>query len=188
MTTPRRVCFDTASSYFLSPEVWLDGPAEARAHFKDQAFQFWAASAFDEATHQYHGFQTPEDLLTLLRDADEIVTFNGRKCDLIVMEKLVGRDATRALWRKPHHDLTGWRNHWSLSSATANLLPNHGPAFEAAREKRRADLTASATGGTVAWDDTATFRDMWFTYALFQEYLKSGDTDRTFDDKELASR
>ena len=107
----RRICFDIGSSYYRG-YGWLEGPEESRGYFKGTTFRFHAATAFDDANQIYRNFTDSNELFDYLVEADEIITFNGRKCDLIVLEHLIGEDAVKALWRKPHHDLSGWRGYW----------------------------------------------------------------------------
>ncbi len=93
----RRVCFDVASSfYYDSRDGWLEGPNEARCHFKDKKFKFWAASAFDDLDRRIERFTNYDKLFATLVEADEIITFHGRKRDFVVIEKLIGEEAARA--------------------------------------------------------------------------------------------
>jgi hypothetical protein len=178
----RRICFDIASSYYNPPLVWFEGPNEARRHFKDTKFRFWAASTFDDLEERFASFTNYNELLAKLVEADEMVSFNGRKSDLVVLENLAGEEAARALWGKKHHDLTGWCGHWKLIDAIGRLLPELVPQFESVRTERRAELGDSCADTYIAGDIAGTYRDVRFTYALFSKYLESGDTDRTFFD------
>ncbi len=178
----RRVCFDIASNYFS--RGWFRGPNEARSYFRDNRFSFWAATAFDDSTQQFTDFTDYNELLSFLVDADEIITFNGRKCDLVVLESLVGEEPMRMVWGKPHHDLTGWRFCWKLENATRDLLPDLASRFESTIAERRAELGAPDSDSRIMDDLAGTYRDVKFTYALFVEYLKSGDSDRTYSDLE----
>jgi hypothetical protein len=110
-----------------------------------------------------------------------MITFNGRKCDLIVLEHLVGEEAVRSLWRKPHHDLSGWRGYWGLRGSVTAHLPALAPTFEAVRIERRSTLDNSHEG-FYANHLADAYRDVQFTYALFKAYLASGEADRTFRD------
>lgn len=178
----RRVCFDIASSYFI--HGWFDGPNEARAYFKGEPFRFWAASTYDDSNQEYSDFTDCNDLHSYLSEADEIITFNGRKCDLVVIENLVGEEAARLIWAKPHHDLTGWQRCWSLRSAVKYLLPDVAPSFDSVIGDRFAELGGPEESNRVRNDLAEAYRDVRFTYAVFLEYLKSGDRDRTFSDLE----
>jgi hypothetical protein len=73
--------------------------------------------------------------------ADEIVTYNGRAWDLIVLEKLLGEEQMASVWRKPHHDLIGWGRdncNWKLKSkdAVRELLPKRALLWEAVKSER----------------------------------------------------
>ncbi len=183
MRSMRRVCVDIASSlYYDSRNGWLEGPNEARRHFKGKKFKFWAASTFDDLNQRMGGFTNYEELFASLVEADEIITFNGRKCDFVVLENLIGEETARALWGKTHHDLAGWRGEWSLKGAVARFLPELFPRFASVLSERLAELRDSYEDKHIARDIADTSRDVRFTYALFEKYLQSGDTDRTFSD------
>jgi hypothetical protein len=186
----RRACFDIACSYNTG-RGWLEGPNEARSHFRDIVdevrkcrFHFWAATVFDDSTQQYADFTDQHELFEFLVDADEIITFNGRKYDLVVLEYLVGEEPAKAIWGKVHHDLTGWRGYWSLEQAAKHLLPEMASGFESTLSERWAELGSPDSDSRKFNDLAGTYRDVKFTYALFLEYLKSGDSDRTFSDIE----
>jgi hypothetical protein len=182
-----RVCFDIACSFYAG-KMWLEGPNDARAYFLDfmergKRFNFWAATVFDDSNRQYTDFIDHNGLFGFLVNADEIITFNGRKYDLVVLEHLVGEQPAKTLWAKPHHDLTGWRNCWKLPDAAENILPDLALRFESTVTERRAELgTPDDVRDRTLNDLASTYRDVMFTYALFTEYLKSGDSDRTFSD------
>jgi hypothetical protein len=106
----KRVCFDTASDYFHNSfNGYMNTPEQARAWFRGKSFEFHAATAFLDETGEYFDFTNYDDLFAFLIEADEIVTFNGRTCDLIMLESLIGQDSFKKLWEKPHHDLKGWK-------------------------------------------------------------------------------
>ncbi len=48
--------------------------------------------------------------------------------------------------------------------------------------ERLGELGDSYEDKYIAGDIAGTYRDVRFTYALFERYLESGDTDRTFLD------
>jgi hypothetical protein len=182
----RRVCFDIACSFYAN-KMWLEGPNDARAYFLDfmergKRFNFWAATVFDDSNRQYTDFTDYNDLFVYLTEADEIITFNGRKYDLVVLEHLVGEEPAKTLWAKPHHDLTGWRGCWKLEEAAKSLSPDLALRFESAIAERRAELGGLDADNRILDDLAGTYRDAMFTYALFTEYLRSGDSDRTFSD------
>ena len=184
--TPRRMCFDTASNWFLRLG-WLDGPDAAREYFRTRPLKFHAATVFDEADRQFHDFTNSNDLFAFLCAADEIITFNGRKCDLIVLEHAIGADEVGALWRKPHHDLTGWQHNWSLTASVQAILPERASGFKAMRHSRREALRATDHTDFHADHLAGTYRDTAFTYALFEAYRARGGSDRTFRDLDARS-
>lgn len=176
----KRVCLDVSSSYWH--QQWFDGPNDARAYFKGKTFRFWAATTFDDSNQQFVDFTDCNELYSYLVKADEIITFNGRKCDLVVIESLVGEEAARAIWAKPHHDLTGWRMCWSLSAAIKEIVPHLASSYDSTIDERLAELGGHEELDRTPNDLAGTYRDAKFTYAVFVEYLRSGDKDRTFSD------
>jgi hypothetical protein len=179
----RRVCLDTASNYFHNRlSGFLNTPAQARAHFNDKTFTFHAATTFDSSSRKYRGFTDYKELFGYLLKADEIITFNGRTCDLIVLENLIGEGPMRSLWQKPHHDLRGWRMNFSLKGAASDLLPDMKASWDTVKSERLAKIRKSSDNDFVANHLADTYRDVRFTLALFCLYEKSGDKEYTFHD------
>lgn len=115
-------------------------------------------------------------------EADEIITFNGRVCDFIVLEKLVGINAMKCLWQRPHHDLSGWQGYYSLNSAVSKFLPNIAASFDQVQSDRLVEILDSLDSQFIAGHLANTYRDVKFTFALFERYLASGDSEQTFND------
>jgi hypothetical protein len=183
-----RICFDVSCNLYKPKE---DGffcePDQARIYFLDKTRRprFNAASAFDDSHGQYLDFTDRNELFECLAEADELVTFNGRLYDLVALELLMGEDRAKILWGKCHHDLCGWRDSFSLDAAVNAVLPNLAPSFESIRAQRELDLRNAGMDEFFAIRLANTYRDCRCTYALFQRYLKSGDSDRTFFDSNL---
>jgi hypothetical protein len=175
----RRVCFDSSSSFYNPLGPWLTTAADARERFAGKSLRFHCATAFVYPQKRYVDFTDHNALFKCLVEADEIVTFNGRISDLIVLESNITEDKARLLWQKPHHDLQGWQNCASLKDAATELLPKLAPYFDTVLEKRFAKLAAR-------YDEfmsprlADTYRDAKFTHHLFDLYLASGDTSHTF--------
>lgn len=179
---PRRICFDIQSSYFYNPvRGWLGEPNRARHIFRGEKFNFWAASAFDDLNRQYLDFTDYGRLFEYLVGADEIITFNGRVCDLVVLESLVGEEPMKVLWAKVHHDLAGWQE-YKLERAVRLLLPDLASHFESMYYERFRQLRDAGTNERTSHDLAGTYRDVSFTYALFEQYLQSGELSNTFVD------
>jgi hypothetical protein len=179
----RRICFDIASNYFHDgKDGFLNGPSDARAYFRDRTFRFDAATVVDSANRTARDFTNYAELLDCLVSADEIISFNGRTSDLIVLEKLVGEEAMRMLWVKPHHDLRGWRNWFKLEIACSNLLPGIAASFNELEAERLTELRNSHKSDFIAERLANTYRDAKVTLELFDLYLISGDSSRTFRD------
>jgi hypothetical protein len=186
----KRVCFDTGSSYFCNLHGLTLEPSEARCYFKDTNFSFHAATTFDSYSRKFKDFTDHKKLFAYLLQADEIITYNGRMCDLIVLEKLVGVEAMVNLWRKPHHDLSSWNDAFGLKNAVYRFLPDIAASFETVQIDRLAKIRNLYDGKFIEGHDgdfiaeklANTYRDSKFTFALFRQYLKSGDSDRTFHD------
>jgi RNase_H superfamily len=179
----KRVCFDIATNLYRDPtrNAWLNSPEDARECFQEQTCKFHAATMFD-SDKKYNSFSHHEELFAYLVNADEIITFNGRIYDLIALEHLIGESSVRALWEKPHHDLHDWRGQQSLRGAVERFLPELAPSFETTRKDRLDEISKSYDNGFIASHLADTYRDVKFTYALFEKYRDSGGTDRTFYD------
>jgi hypothetical protein len=177
----RRVCFDIGSSYYHDGRRgYLNTPDQARSHFADTVLRFYAATAFDSSNEQFHDYTDHQELFVCLRDADEIISFNGRTCDLIVLEKLVGDEAMKGVWQKPHHDLKGWRGYSSLRSAVSNLLPDQFASFDEVERDHLSELRTSIEDEFIAEHLANTYRDVRYTFALFQLYMDSSESSCTF--------
>jgi len=180
----RRICFDIASNYFhsLMSGVALNEPSEAREFFENRTFRFHAATAFDSKARKYFHFTDSKKLFAFLLKADEIITYNGRICDFIVLEKMIGERQMMGLWQKPHHDLICWRfvHKVTLKKASEELLPNLFPKWDVAKEERLFDIKDRYQNEFIEGHLAETYRDVKFTYALFRLYEKSKETGNTF--------
>jgi hypothetical protein len=176
-----RVCFDTASNYFWNGlGGYLNTPEQARCAFEGFNFRFDCATAVIIESRESFDYTDHRELFALLEQADEIVTFNGRTCDLIVLEKLLKPEESRKLWAKPHHDLKGWLEQ-SLEASAKRFSPELGVQYGRLRQQRVAILEVSKTLNDFQTSALAgTYRDAWVTFELGCAYLKSGNTDFTY--------
>jgi len=111
--------------------------------------------------------------------ADEIVTFNGRTCDLIVLEKLLTPEESEKLWHKTHHDLKGWLDQ-SLEGSATRYSCNLAVAYRRLREQRLADLEMSTAYTDFQRQALAgTYRDALVTSELVLAYLNSNNREFT---------
>lgn len=185
----RRMCFDTESSWFWDPRWgWLETES-ARSCFQDKSLQFNCAVVHDTARGRYLEFG-PQDaprLLATLAKADELVTYNGLVCDMIVLEHVCGADqVANSLWRIPHTDLCGWRGIYGLGALVKRVLPNRLDAFAHGEDYEQRRLAARDGESHVVWKMPKCKNDVRFTLAAFRTYLKSGDTERTFRPEQLS--
>lgn len=182
MNKTRRICFDISCSLF-HPKThgYLNTPDQARDYFREQNPQFWGATAFDSTTRKFRDFTDCRKLYDFISGADEIITFNGRVYDFIAIEKLTGAETMQGIWRKPHHDIVGWRLSGSLENAVKEMLPKLAPSFESAQTERFEKIRSRFEENT-ARALANTYRDTKFTYALFRLYESSGECGRTFFD------
>jgi hypothetical protein len=178
----KRVCFDTSSSYFHSSLTgYLNTPEQAREQFRGRSFEFHAATAFLYESGECFDFTDHEALFAFLIEADEIVTFNGRTCDLIMLESLIGEDSFKELWKKPHHDLKGWKAQ-SLKESIFWSIPDLNNSYDGLYfESRYAELS-SIENDFIRGHLAGTYRDAKSTLELFGLYLTSGDKDYSFLD------
>jgi len=173
-----RVCFDTASNYFHDfRDGYLNSPEQAREQFRGKSFRFRAATAFVHETGQSFDFENHEGLFAFLVKADEIITFNGRTCDLIVLESLIGEDSAKSLWQKPHHDLKGWRGQ-SLENSVSQF-PDLKRSYSLLRETRYEELSF-IKDDFIRRELAGTYRDAKCTLELFRLYLGHGKSEFTF--------
>jgi hypothetical protein len=177
----KRVCFDIGSNYFYNGLYgFMNEPSQARCYFEDKTFKFYAATAFDSSSRRFRDFTDYKKLFAYLLKADEMITFNGRTCDFIVLERLVGTEAMRSLWKKPHHDLRGWGGEFKLASAVSEFLPNIKASFDTVQSNRLDQIRKSYGNEFIAEHLANTYRDTKFTWVLFQKYLASGSSEHTF--------
>jgi hypothetical protein len=136
----KRVCIEIASDWYKpQTDVWLTTPTDARKYFRGKSFRFDGATAYIYTQRRYIDFTDVSKLFKCLASTDEIITFNGRICDLIVLESLVGKEAAGILWQKPHHDLQGWQGCQSLKGAITHLLPKLVPYFDSVLDAQSQD-------------------------------------------------
>jgi hypothetical protein len=179
----KRVCFDIGVSHWRRPgSPFLNTPDDARDYFSEETVVFRAATAYDSLTRKYKDFTDYRKLLDCLDTADELISFNGRIWDLIIIEKLAGEDAMKSVWQKPHHDLAGWHVNWKLENAVKELPPHIASSYESIQSERLRKICNRVNNDLVASHLANTYRDTKFTYALYRMYAKSGETDRTFQD------
>lgn len=174
----RRMCFDTASNYhrhFTDP--YLNTPDDTRAFFRARYGEvlprFLRATVFDSSTKRYRDFTDYRKLFDFLITADELISFNGRIWDLVILEKLVGEDSAQQLRQKPHYDLMGMRNKSGLRSNINESLPNRALIFEKVETDRLEKIRHRFDLDT-AMSLANTYRDTMFTYMLFREYERCG--------------
>jgi len=178
----RRICFDTDSNYHHNGRNgYLNTPAQAREQFANASFKFYGATAFIYETGECDDFCSPDDLLAFLIEADEIVTFNGRTCDLIVLESLTGPSPLKKLWEKPHHDLKGWSGQ-SLRESIDRKIPKLKPSYDGGYYDARYEELSSVKEDFLREKLAGTYRDAKCTLELFRLYLASGDAEFTFQD------
>ena len=178
----RRICFDICCNYFIDRRhPWLDGPNDARRYLKNEPCRFSAASAYDESIQEYLDFTDFNEFFSYLLHADEIITFNGRKYDLVAIENLIGEESAMKIWSKTHHDLSGWTE-WGLKDSINSCFPDKSADYSILFEKRKAELIGSGRDDATADALANTHRDVTFTYMLFKKYFESGDSKQTFLD------
>lgn len=135
--------------------------------------RFDCALTYDGAGH-YMEFTDPRKLVDELLSADELISFNGRRCDLLILEKFCGDDYVRPLWDKVHHDLFGYRYCYSLDALAMNLIGEEATAqWERSLEEHREKLVASGQSDfwAISWSDVRD--DVDRTYAVFEQYIHS---------------
>ncbi len=177
----QRLCFDTASDYFWNgSKGYLNTPEQARAQFEGYAFKFYAATAIDFDSNQVTTYESVDLFLEDVLAADELVSFNGRTCDLIVIETFAEPEQVEALWAKTHHDLKGWLGCQKLSALAQKTAPTEFVDFDARVVSLTKDFVKAGHIDWIAEKLANTFRDSYFTNLAFAAYIASGDRDNTF--------
>jgi len=121
----KRLCFDTESDYFKPPTSAVGSIDYHRAYLRDKQLRFDCAVVYDEETGKYHEFndQQANELVTMLAEADELISHSGTRVDLIVLEHVCGQDNIAPLFWISHHDLFDIHNWSSLDSLARQYLP-----------------------------------------------------------------
>lgn len=175
----KRICFDIGSNLFHDfRDGFISEPSQARLYYAGKPCRFDAATTFDSSSREFKNFTDYNELFAGLLKADEIITFNGRIYDLIVLQKLVGDHSMKELLRKPHHDLCGWRD-YELKRSISIVLPDMAASFDAVYSERAAEL-GDSYNESLTPKLANTYRDVKFTYALSEQYLVSGNSEYTF--------
>lgn len=141
---------------------------------------FKCAVVFDEQSGTYREFNDQElgELVSVLLSADELITYNGKRFDLIIIERDCENGSASALWNIKHHDLweiySGGLDNMAdkyISEILPPLTREWNVRHERARE-RPPGATEWRPRGHV-WDEIsdkladATY-DVKRTYALFK--------------------
>jgi hypothetical protein len=104
----KRLCFDTESDHYRHP---LAGIGDVELHREEMReskskIRFDCGVVYDEENDKYLEFRNDQaaELVGFLATADELVSQNGKRCDLPVLERVCGEDRVAPLWQIKHHD------------------------------------------------------------------------------------
>jgi hypothetical protein len=175
----RRLCFDIESDRYWSLAWGWGTVQERRSIIRDWKVRFDAGVVYDASTGRYRAFDAGrlDEFVTYLATADELVSFNGRRWDLLLLENLSGEGKIReALWSKPHHDLHGWKGRYEKDDLAKTVLPPAAHALDdkwtkwhpklLGKEPTRFDRPDKVKKG---WMDVS------LTCEVFRLYLAEGD-------------
>jgi hypothetical protein len=169
-----RMCFDVEGSGYLPVEYGFLPADGIREYFQDRTVRFHCGVIYDSIRRHYRIFRPDQasKMVSMLSRADELVSFNGTRWDLIMLEKHVGRDyVERSLRHIRHHDLSGWRGQFDLRGLARSMIPR--ARLERLNNFQRHKDYYVAAG----FDDFLSHKlskcrcDVQLTYAVFRLYL-----------------
>ncbi len=104
--------------------------------------RFDCAVIYDEEADAYCEIFDPDLVVDQLATADELISQNGKRWDLLVLEQLCGRDRVAPLWSIPHVDLMDISGFQKLDVLAAKFLVDELPALKRAYDDRvgKADI------------------------------------------------
>ncbi len=142
----RRLCFDTESSawnYSIGITDVESSREEMAIQNQRRRIRFDCAVIYDEESQNFLEFTDPEALVGVLATASVLISQNGRRHDLPLLEQICGSERVAALWSITHHDLidvTGWQGLDALSACYLQAeLPGLIEAKEAGEAKASSD-------------------------------------------------
>lgn len=170
------MCFDTEGSGYLRPEYGFQPEDVIREYFRDRHVRFDCGIVYDAVNRRYRIFSSSEarKMVGMLSQADELVSFNGKRWDLVMLEKQVGRECIdQSLRRIRHHDLSGYKGQYELNELSRSVLPVQ--EMDRLVQYRRYKAYYETRG----FDDFQSSRlskcrcDVQLTYAVFRRYIVS---------------
>jgi hypothetical protein len=178
----RHMCFDTESDAYRGVEYgWGEEPDDIRWYFerRRRPVSFHCGIVYDASRHRYHDFgpNQASEMLNLLSQADELVSFNGKRWDFIILETQLGYDRVElSLAGIRHYDLWGHKGQWSLRGLGRSVLSKN----EMKRlddESHEARYVAAGFGDFLSSRLSKCARDVQLTYAVFR-HLQDDDGTR----------
>jgi hypothetical protein len=167
----RRMCFDTENGAFLSPVYGFGTEDGIREYFRDRSVRFDCGVVYDVLRRRYCAFREAGKMVAMLSRADELISFNGKRWDFIMLEKQVGPDCVdRSLRRIHHHDLLGWQGRYELRALARSVMPKE--EMERLDDYQQYDGHYNGLGfGEFLSGRLSKCRcDVQLTYAVFRRY------------------
>jgi hypothetical protein len=182
----RRLCFDTESNAFIhsygvqdieTNRIILEEQNETigrrRRNKEQRGIRVHCAVVYDEQDDKYEEF-TNDDLPALvakLKTADVLITHNGPRWDLLVLEQVCGMEAIAALWSIEHKDLMElttpcWQ---ALDTLSRWYIPDRLQEMERVKKAREEEASRLYPERHFIAGKTAKCRyDVERTYAVFR--------------------
>jgi len=170
----RRVCFDIEAEYIRELKFqWLNGD-EMRAFLRGRKVSVIAAVTFDEAANTFDWYSGKDmDLLGhSLSEADEIISFNGERWDLPIIESCQRkRSLVKRLQSVRHHDLQTISGVYALDQLVAlNFASNRISEWVRQTEKQKQQLIRQGRNGYLAMKLSKAWLDVVCTFALWSRH------------------
>jgi len=178
----RRLCFDTESDAYNRDigvlEVDTSREQVAELH-RRRPITFHCAVLYDEHENQFEEFRSVDlpALVAKLATADVLITQNGKRWDMPLLEQVCGANSITPLWSIEHKDLMDLTNWQKLDHIAPQYIPDQLPGMELAYHERLAEADRLFPG--VRWGSTENFRsnDHFIACKLAKARF---DVERTF--------
>ena len=178
----RRLCFDTESSAYnrdigVVSDVDTSREQMAELH-RRETIRFDCGVLYDEHENQFEEFTSRElpALVAKLATADVLITQNGKRWDIPILEQLCGSTATslRSIKHKDLMELTNWQ---TLNSLAKHYISDRLPGMEQAYHERLAKADRRFPG--CRWGSSENFRPPEYLIACKLAKARF-DVERTF--------
>jgi hypothetical protein len=157
----RRLCFDTESDAYNTRIGVLDvGTSQKQMAERHRRcpITFHCAILYDEHENQFQEFTSADlpALVAKLATADVLISQNGKRWDIPVLEQVCGANTITPLWSIEHKDLMELTNWQALDCLARQYIPDQLPGMQLAYDERVAEAGRQFPG--FPWGSTENFR------------------------------